>query len=66
MLTLEELVNVIKLSDSGKSGRAIAKEIGVGRTQIHGIHKRKRETMDEYESNSNMDYKRHVMQQLMI
>ncbi|XP_053406646.1 tigger transposable element-derived protein 4-like [Mercenaria mercenaria] len=57
-LTLEKRVEVIRLSESGKSGRAIAEQVGVGRTQIHGILKRKREIMDEFENNVNMEYKR--------
>ncbi|XP_053405127.1 tigger transposable element-derived protein 4-like [Mercenaria mercenaria] len=57
-LTLEKRVEVIRLSESGKSGRAIAEQVGVGRTQIHGILKRKREIMDEFENNVNIEYKR--------
>ena len=57
-LTLEERVKCIKLLDSGKSSRVVAAELGVGRTQIQGILKRKREILDDYEGNGNLSLKR--------
>ena len=57
-LTLEERVNVIKLSDGRKSARKIADELGVGRTQIQCIIKRKAEVLSDYESNVASDRKR--------
>ena len=57
-LTLEERVKVIKLLESGKSSRIVADEVGVGRTQIQNVFKRKREILDEYENNCNRDKKR--------
>ena len=57
-LTLEERVKCIKLLDSGKSSRVVAAELGVGRTQIQGILKRKPEILDDYEANGNLSLKR--------
>lgn len=57
-LTLDDRVKVIKLSEAGKSSRSIADEIGVGRTQIQNIVKRKREILDEHEKNHNSAAKR--------
>ena len=42
-LNLEDCIKVIQLSESGKASRLIAEEMGVGRTQIQTIMKRKRE-----------------------
>lgn len=57
-MTLEERVKCLKLLEQGKSSRVIATEMGVGRTQVQGVLKRKREIMDEYEGNGNLDIKR--------
>lgn len=57
-LTLEERVKCIKLLESGKSSRAVANEIGVGRTQVQNVLKRKRDIMNEFESNGNLNFKR--------
>ena len=45
VLTLEERVSVIKKSDSGKACRAIAAELGVGKTQIQTIMQERKEIM---------------------
>ena len=39
VLTLEERVSVIRNADSGSSCRAIAAELGVGKTQVQTIVK---------------------------
>jgi kinesin family protein 6/9 len=57
-LTLEERNYCVKLLESGKSSRVVAVELGVGRTQVQNVLKRKREILDEYESNGNRDSKR--------
>lgn len=57
-LTLEERMKVIKMSESGRSQRAIADEMNVGKTQIQCILKRKRELVDDFEQNGNCDSKR--------
>lgn len=57
-MTLEERVKCLKLLESGKSSRVVANEFGVGRTQVQNVLKRKREIMDEYESNGNLNLKR--------
>ena len=57
-LTLDEGVEVAKLLESGKSSRFIADKLGVGRTQIQNLCKRKREILEEYDSNSNLESKR--------
>jgi hypothetical protein len=46
VLTLSERVEAIKLHDSGKSSRDVAQIMGVGRTQIQQIIKRKSEVLD--------------------
>ena len=44
-LTLEERVKCIKLLEQGKSSRVVASEVGVGRTQIQNLLKRKKENV---------------------
>ena len=41
-------MKVVKLLDSGKSCRAIASEMGVCKTQIQTIQKRKHEIQESY------------------
>ncbi|XP_052275560.1 tigger transposable element-derived protein 4-like [Dreissena polymorpha] len=57
-LTLEERVKCLKLFESGKSSRVIASELHVGRTQVLNVLKRKREIMEEFESNGDPGWKR--------
>jgi transposase-like protein len=45
-------VKVINLCDGGKSCRAIAEEMGVGRNQIMNIIKRKSEILDDFKNNN--------------
>ena len=59
VLTLSERVEAIKLHDSGKSSQDVAQIMGVGRTQIQQIIKRK--VLDDYESNVSNDRKREVL-----
>jgi IS30 family transposase len=59
VLTLSERVEAIKLHDGGKSSRDVAQIMGVGRTQIQQIIKRK--VLDDYESNVSNDWKREVL-----
>jgi IS30 family transposase len=59
VLTLSERVEAIKLHDGGKSSRDVAQIMGVGRTQIQQIIKRK--VLDDYESNVSNDRKREVL-----
>ena len=58
MLTLSERAEAIKLHDGGKSSRDVAQIMGVGRTQIQQIIKRKSKVLDHYESNVSNDRKR--------
>lgn len=58
ILTLEERINVLKEIDKGKSCRQVAEELGVGKTQIQSIKKRKRELLDDFENNAPSDRKR--------
>jgi IS30 family transposase len=58
VLTLSERVEAIKLHNGGKSSRDVAQIMGVGRTQIQQIIKRKSEVLDDYESNVSNDRKR--------
>jgi hypothetical protein len=46
-------VKVIIHCDVGKSCRAVGEEMGVGRTQIMNILKRKREILDDFENNAS-------------
>ena len=57
-LTLEERVKVISLVGKGHSCRRVASGLGVGKTQIQSILKRKHEIMDEFEENVNCESKR--------
>ena len=51
ILTLNEKHEAIKKMESGKSARAVAKEMGVGKTQITQISKRKAEILCDIENN---------------
>ena len=44
-------MKAINLCDGGKSCRAVAEEMGVGRTQIMNIIKRKSEILDNFKNN---------------
>ncbi|KAK3087436.1 hypothetical protein FSP39_005888 [Pinctada imbricata] len=57
-LCLSEKINAIKLVESGRSCRSVANELNVGRTQIMGIVKRKRELFEDFENNAPSDRKR--------
>jgi kinesin family protein 6/9 len=51
VLTLQQKVDVIKLLDSGKAACKIAAELGVGKTQIQNLRKRKFDILSDYENN---------------
>ena len=55
VLTLEQRVKVLKMADEGKSGRAIAAELQVGKTQVHKIVKDKENLMKEWEDGGNTE-----------
>jgi predicted transcriptional regulator len=57
-LSLDDRVKVIQLAENGKTGRKIASEMGVGKTQVQEIIKRKHEVLEEFNKNSNLDFKR--------
>ena len=46
-LTLEQKLEVIKKLDKGQSARSLAKEYGVGKTQVGNISKRKADILAE-------------------
>jgi transposase len=50
-LNLDDKVKAINLCDGVKSCRAVAEEMGVGRTQIMNIIKRKSEIPDDFNNN---------------
>ena len=50
-LTLQEKLAVLKAAESGRSQRDLAKDFGVGKTQIGTILKRKREITEAFERN---------------
>jgi kinesin family protein 6/9 len=58
VLTLERRLEVVKHLENGKSSREIAQIMGVGRTQIQTINKRKAEILEDYENNISSDRKR--------
>ena len=58
MLTLEQRFEVVKHLKNGKSSREIAQIMGVGRTKIQTINKRKAEIQEDYENNVSSDRKR--------
>ena len=57
VLTLEERMGVLYSSSKGKSCRAIAKELGVGKTQIQGIIKERDDIKKRWESGGRSDEK---------
>ena len=58
VLTLEQRVEALKFLEQGKSSRDVTNIMGVGRTQIQNILKRKAEVLSEFESNAAPDRKR--------
>jgi transposase len=56
---LKQRLEVVKLLENGKSSREIAQIMGVGRTQIQTINKRKAEILEDYGNNVSTDRKRH-------
>ena len=52
-LKLDNKVKAINHCDVGKSCLAVGEEMGVGRTQIMNILKRKREILDDFENNAS-------------
>jgi transposase len=58
VLTLEQRFEVVKHLKNGKSSREIAQIMGVGRTKIQTINKRKAEIQEDYENNVSSDRKR--------
>ena len=58
VLTFSERVKAITLHDGGKSSRDVAQIMGVGRTQIQQIIKRRSEVLEDYENNVSSDRKR--------
>jgi predicted DNA-binding protein YlxM (UPF0122 family) len=58
VLTLEQRLEVVKHLENCKSSREIAQIMGVGRTQIQTINKRKAEILEDYENNISSDRKR--------
>jgi predicted DNA-binding protein YlxM (UPF0122 family) len=59
VLTLNEKIWVLELSMS-ISARKIADEIGVGKTQIQNILKRKAEVLEDVENNVSGEKKRAI------
>lgn len=58
-LTLEQRIEVIRKSQKEKlSNRKIAKQMGVGRTQIDNVLKRKVDILTDYEYNTGPERKR--------
>jgi len=58
VLTLEQKINAIKRLDQGTPAYKIASEMGVGKTQIQSLRKRKAELMTDYENNVPAESKR--------
>jgi len=58
LLTLAEKISVIKKLDQGISAYKIAAEIGVGKTQIQNLRKRKQDVLNDYENNVPLNTRR--------
>jgi IS30 family transposase len=57
-LPLEQRIEVIRKSEKEKlSNRKIAEQLGVGRTQIHNVLKRKADILTDYENNMGPECK---------
>ena len=50
VMTLDERVRVIKLSNQGDSARKIAASLGFGKTQVQTVIRNKEEILKEWES----------------
>lgn len=58
-LTLEQRVEVIRKSEKEHlSNRKIAEQLGIGRTQIDNVLKRKAEVLTDFENNMPIERKR--------
>ena len=57
-LTLADRVKVSKMADADRTSRWIAKDVGVGKSQIQTILRRKREIIDEFRKNGNTSEKK--------
>ena len=57
-LTLDERHKALTLMENGKSIRAVAQDMGVGKTQIADLLKRKREILSDIENNAPGERKR--------
>ncbi|XP_053376418.1 jerky protein homolog-like [Mercenaria mercenaria] len=57
VLTLDDRARVLELSKN-KSARKLTEEMGVGKTQIQNILKRKAEVLEDIENNVSGDRKR--------
>ena len=53
MLTLAERVKVIDLAEKGNSARAIARSLGVGKTQVQGILAKKTSILKSWKAGTN-------------
>lgn len=60
VLDLEQRVQVIRLFEGGKSGRKIAEQFGVCKTQIQSVMKRKPEVLADYDNNVSLERKRKI------
>jgi kinesin family protein 6/9 len=59
VLTLEQRIEVIRKSEKEKLlNRKIAEQMGVGRTQIDNVLKRKADILTDYENNTGPERKR--------
>ena len=52
-LSLAKRVKLIELNNKNRCGCKIARDFGVGKTQVQNILKRKAEVLEEYEHNSS-------------
>lgn len=58
VLTLEEKIQAIKKLDAGTPAYKIAEEMGVGKTQIQTLRKRKADILSDFENNMPNSSKR--------
>ena len=59
-LKFDNKVKAINHCDVGKSCRAVGEEMGVGRTQIMNILRRKRDILDDFENKTMLPVQRRV------
>ncbi len=66
VLTLEEKVKVIRLTEEGKGSRTVAEIMGVGKTQVNTIISKKEEILHHWESGSTSSTRKSLTARRLI